>query len=88
MIVWMHRCLAAERRACNLTTTIGDHLVDVHVELGAAAGHPDMQGKHLVMLAGQDLVAGLNDQLIPLIVESLAGVVRGGSCIFQGGIGL
>src|SRR5258708_31280302 len=45
VIVWMHRCLAAERRARDLATTIGDHFVDVHVELGTAAGHPDMQGK-------------------------------------------
>src|SRR5260221_8769983 len=53
-------------------------------ELGTAAGHPDMQGKHVVMFAGEDLVAGLNDQLIALIVESLARVVRSGSGFFQG----
>jgi hypothetical protein len=60
----MDRRLAAERRAGELAAAVGDHLVDVHVELGAAAGHPDMQRKHVVMLAGEDFVAGLNDQLV------------------------
>ena len=63
VIVGMNRRLAAERRAGELAAAVGDHLVDVHVELGAAAGHPDMQRKHVVMLAGQDFVADLHDQL-------------------------
>ena len=47
VIVGMHRRLAAERRAGKLAAAIGDHLVHVHVELRAAAGHPDMQRKHV-----------------------------------------
>ena len=83
VIVGMNRRLAAERRACKLAAAVGDHLVDVHVELGAAARHPDMQRKHVVMLAGEDLVADLNDQFVALVVEPLAGVVGDGGGFLQ-----
>src|SRR6516164_4731715 len=83
----MHRLMASERRAGELATSIGDHLVNVHVELGAAAGHPDMQGKHVAVLTCQDLVACLNDQLVTFIIEPFAIVVRDGSGLLQGGIG-
>ena len=62
----MHRRLAAERRARELAAAVGDHLVDVHVELRAAAGHPDVQREHVVVLAGEDLVADLDDQRMRL----------------------
>ena len=64
VVVRMNRRLAAERRAGELAAAVRDHLVDVHVELRAAAGHPDMQREHVVMLAGEDLVADLDDQLV------------------------
>ena len=70
MVVGMNRRLAAERRAGELAAAVGDHLVDVHVELGAAARHPYVQRKHVVMLAGQDLVADLDDQLMRLVVRA------------------
>ena len=87
MIVGVNRRLAAEWRARELTATVGYHFVHVHVELGSAARHPNMQREHVVMLAGEDFVASLNDQFITLIVEPLAGVVRGGSGFLQGGVG-
>src|SRR5208337_109292 len=61
MVVGVHRRLAAQRSTRELAAAVGYYLVDVHVELGAAAGHPHMQRKHVVMLPGQDLVAGLHD---------------------------
>ena len=64
VIVGMNGRLAPERRAGELGAAVGDHFVDVHVELGAAACHPNMQGKHVVVLPGEDFIAGLNDQLI------------------------
>ena len=39
------------------------------------------------MLAGEDFVAGLNDQLVTLIVEPLAGMVRDGGGFLQDGVG-
>src|SRR5262249_4541319 len=58
-------------------------LVHVHVELRAAARHPYVQGKHVQMPAREDLVADLNDQLVALIVEPLAGMVRVGRGFLQ-----
>src|SRR5712671_1274903 len=87
MIVRMHRPLASERRARELAAAIGDHLVDIHIELSAAASHPYMQREHVVMLAGEDFVAGLNDQLIPLVVEPLAVMVCCSSSLLQNRIG-
>jgi len=79
----MNRSLAPERRARELAAPIGDHLVHVHVELGAAARHPHMQRKHVVMLSGEDFVASLNDQIVLLILESLAGMICRGSGFLQ-----
>ena len=62
MIVWVHRRLAAQRGARELAAAVRYYLVDVHVELRAATGHPHMQREHVVVLPGQDLVAGPRDQ--------------------------
>ena len=56
--------LLAKRLAGKLGGAVGDHLVDVHVELGAAARHPHVQRKHVVMFAGEDFVADRDDQRI------------------------
>src|SRR5258708_16297083 len=83
----VHRRRASERRARELAAAVGDHLVHVHIELGAAARHPHMQREHVFMLSGEDFVASLNDQLVLLIAEPLAGMVCCGSGLLQGGIG-
>src|SRR5215831_11404853 len=82
----MNRRLAPERRARYLTAAVRDHFVDVHVELSAAAGHPYMEREHVVVLAGKDLVADLNDQFVTLIVKPPTRVVRNRRRLFQGGI--
>ena len=87
MVVGVNRRLAPERRARELAAAVGDHLVHVHVELRAAARHPHVQRKHIVMLAGEDLVADLNDQLVALVVEPLAGMVGVGGGFLQDGVG-
>src|SRR5262245_63264542 len=83
----MNRRLTPERRTGELTAAVGDDLVDVHVELGAAARHPNVQGKHVVMLPGENFVARLNDQSMALIVEPFSGVVGSGGGFLQGGLG-
>ena len=87
MVVGVHRRLAAQRGAGELAAAVGDHLVDVHVELRAAAGHPHMQRKHVVVLPGQDLVAGLHDQPVHQVVEPPACVVGVGGGLLQRGVG-
>src|SRR2546427_9973279 len=49
--------------------------------------HPYVQWKHVVMLAGEDFIARPNDQLVLLIVESLACMVRRRGGLLQDGIG-
>ena len=75
VIVGMDRYVAAEFRTGKLAPSVGDHFVDVHVELRTATSHPDVQGKHVMMLARQDFVANLNDQFVALVVEPFAAVV-------------
>src|SRR5690606_30559254 len=62
VVVGVHRALATALAGGDLVGPTGDHLVDVHVALGAAAGLPDHQGKLVIMLALQHLVGGLFDQ--------------------------
>jgi hypothetical protein len=83
VIVGMNRTLARERRAGELAATVGNHLVNVHVKLRPTARHPYMQWEHVVMLAGQDLVTGINDQLVPMFIQALAEIVGVGGCFLQ-----
>ena len=69
VVVGMDRLLAAQRLAGDLGAAVGDHLVDVHVELRAAAGHPDVQRKLVVVLAFENLVADRDDQVLLRVAE-------------------
>jgi hypothetical protein len=83
----MNRRFARQRCARKLTAAVGDHFVDVHVELSAATRHPYVQRKHVVMLASEYLVTGGYDQLVPLFVEPLARMVRVCGGFLQNGVG-
>jgi hypothetical protein len=87
VIVGVNRRFAAKRRAGELAAAVGDHFVNIHVELRAAARHPYVQREHVVMLACQDFVADLNDQIVAFLIEPLAGIVRIGSRFLQDGVG-
>ena len=80
VVVGMNGRLAADRSARKLATPIGHDFVYVHVELRAASRHPDVQGKHVGMLAGEDLVARFDDEFVLVIVQPLARVV----CVSSG----
>ena len=58
MVVGVHRSLGGQLGSGQLAAAVGDYLVHVHVELGAAAGHPHMQRKVIPVLTRQDFVAG------------------------------
>jgi hypothetical protein len=83
----MHRRLAAQRRTVKLAGTVRNHLVDIHIELRAASGHPDMQGEHVVMPTSQNLVRDRDDQIVDLLIHSLARVVGVGGSLLQNGEG-
>ena len=57
----MNRLLGAEFAAEQLVGAVGDHLVEVHVGLGAGAGLPDHQRKVIVELALDHLARGADD---------------------------
>jgi hypothetical protein len=78
--------LAGQWRAGQLATTIGDHLVDIHVELRAATGHPYVQREHVLMLPSEDLITDLNDQLVAPVIEAFASMVCIGRGLLQNGV--
>src|SRR3954453_4109075 len=65
----MHRFLAAELAAEHLAGAIGDHLIEVHVALGAGAGLPYHQRKVIVELALDHLACGAGDGRGPALIE-------------------
>src|SRR5690349_7331593 len=87
MIVGMDRRFAAEGSASNLATAVRHDLVDVHVELSAAARHPDVQREHLLMLAGEELIADPHNQFPLGLLKASAGVVGDGCRPLQDSVG-
>ncbi len=86
VIVGMDRCLTSNRCACELATPVGDDLVHVHVELRPAASHPDVQRKHVVVLARENLIAGLDNESEALVIEALPGMIGDGRAFLQCGV--
>src|SRR5260370_15334119 len=56
------------------------------MELGAVAGHPHVQRKHVMMLACDNFVANLGDQFVLLVAKPLTGMIGFGSGLLQYGI--
>jgi hypothetical protein len=52
MISWDPREFCSQRIPRQLTATIGDDFVDVHVKLGATSRHPNVEGKVIRVLSG------------------------------------
>ena len=69
VVVGVHRRLAAALAAQDLVGAAGDHLVGVHVGLGAGAGLPDHQREFVRQLAVDHLLGGFGDGLRELAVE-------------------
>src|SRR5262245_1357744 len=87
MVVWMNRLVTAERLAGDLAAAVGNHLVDVHVKLGAATGHPDVKRELVLMLAVQNLVAGTDDQVLLSVAEPAGLVVDQGGRLLDDRVG-
>ncbi len=69
VVVRVDRVLAAKLAAGELDRAVRDHLVHVHVGLGARARLPDGQREVVVERAGDHLIGGAHDQLGPVGVE-------------------
>ena len=61
MIIGMHRLARAQRMAEQLVGAVRNHLIGIHVGLGAGAGLPDGEREILVPVALDDLVRRLAD---------------------------
>ena len=72
MVIWMNGLFAAERRACDLTAAVRNDFIHVHIELCSASRHPHVKGKHVLVLASQDLVTRPENQLVLAVVEPAA----------------
>src|SRR6185312_16723696 len=84
----MDRPLASQRLVGDLADAVRDHLIDVHVELGAAACHPDVQREHVAVLAIQYFVADLDDQIGLVRRKAAAGLVGACRSLLENGIGI
>ena len=69
VIVGMDRRFLAALAAEHFVGAVGDHLVDVHVGLGAGAGLPHRQREMIVELAVDDLLRRLHDGLCAARIE-------------------
>ncbi len=76
VIVGMNGILAAELAARHLDRAIGDHLVDVHIRLRAAAGLPHAQRKVIVEVPRDHFLRRLDDEIRPPFVKPAEIVVR------------
>ena len=85
VVVGVHEALLAALAAQDLAGPIGEHLVHVHVALGAAARLPDHERELVVVTAREHLVGGGHDRLPLLLVEDLqVHVHEGGGLLDQG----
>src|SRR5262249_55686515 len=69
-----------------LATPVGDDLVHVHVELRPAASHPDVQRKHILVFAGQNLIARLHNESEPPVIETVPGMICSCRAFLQYGV--
>ena len=82
MIVGVHRALAAQHPTGGFDRPIGDHLVDVHVGLGAGARLPHLEREFSVEAAGGHLLGSRHDQGGQLRSELALGHIHlGAGCL-------
>ncbi|MNZ88870.1 hypothetical protein D3C78_1077720 [compost metagenome] len=62
MVVWVYRNLAATALAGQLVGAPGNHFIDIHIALGAAASLPDDEWKLVIELAVEHFIGSLLDQ--------------------------
>ena len=70
MIIRMNWRLTPKRSAGQLTTTVRNHLVHVHVELSSTSSHPHVERKHIVVLTRENFLTYLDDQLMARLIEA------------------
>ena len=79
VVVGVHRTLATHNAAGQLNRPVGDHLIDVHVGLGARARLPNLQGELGIQAAGCHLFSGGHDQAGELWIQLALGAIHLGA---------
>ena len=69
MVVGVHRLVAPEGQPFGPGDQIADHLIHVHVRLGATAGLPDLQGELIVVLASGNGGRGFDDPVTARLIQ-------------------
>src|SRR5712664_3107141 len=69
IIIWMDGLLAAQFASGDFNGAIGNHLVDVHVGLRAAAGLPDAKREVLREFSFDDFIGGPHDEAALFVRE-------------------
>ncbi len=88
LVVGVHQARFPAGAAEQFAGPVGQHLVEVHVGLGAGAGLPDHQGELGVVQAAQDLVGGGHDGLGLAGGQQPQGVVDPGTGGLDAGQGM
>ena len=68
VVVGVNRFFAPHHAAGNFDSPVADHLVDVHVGLGARAGLPNDQREMVVQLSRDNFVSDLSDQIASFLI--------------------
>ena len=69
VIVWVYRLMAAQWLPLAPRYQVADHLIDVHVRLGAATGLPNPQGELIVVTPLGNVSRHLHDQVASVVIQ-------------------
>ena len=62
---------------------VGDHLVDIHIRLGAGTRLPDDQRELIGQFSGQNLIADLGDGVRLFLFQYAQAQISQGGCFFE-----
>ena len=69
VIVWVYRLMAAQWFPLAPRHQVADHLIDIHVRLGAASGLPNPQGELIVVTTLGNVSSHLHDQVSSVVIQ-------------------
>ena len=83
MIIGMNRLMATKRIPFATGHQVADHLVHVHVRLGATPRLPDLEGKLIVMFSRSNGICRGDDLVSELLVEHPMTSIHGCTALFN-----
>ena len=83
MIIGMNRLMATQGCPFATGNQVADHLIDIHVRLGATPRLPDLEGELIVMLSRCNGVGCGGDHVGELLAEHAMTRVDGCTALFD-----